>query len=82
MKRFLLLSLILLLTACNSLNAENYSKLKVGMSYEEVKKILGTPAKCSDVLGVKHCTWGNEQRHIDVNFVGDQVLLFSAENIR
>ncbi len=82
MKKILWLSLALLLTACTPLSVENYNKLKVGMSYDEVKKILGTPAKCSDILGVKHCTWGNEQRHVDVNFVGDQVLIFSAENIQ
>ena len=76
------LSLALLLAACGKLNVENYDKLKSGMSYEEVKRILGPPAKCSDVLGVKQCSWGDETRHVDVSFIGDQVLIFSAENIR
>ena len=82
LKYCLCLGWFLLLAACGNLSVENYDKLKVGMAYEEVKKILGPPAKCSDVLGVKHCRWGDEQRHIDVNFIGDQVLIFSAENIR
>lgn len=82
MKRLLFLSLALLLAACGQLTVEKYDQLKTGMTYEEVKKILGAPAKCSDILGVKHCTWGDEKRHIDVNFIGDQVLIFSAKNIR
>lgn len=83
MKYLILISLTSLLMACSSsLTVEKYDQLKTGMSYEEVKKILGAPTKCSDILGVKHCTWGDEKRHIDVNFLGDQVLIFSAENIR
>lgn len=82
MKHIFLISLALLLVACSPLTVEKYDQLKTGMRYEEVKKILGPPTKCSDILGVKHCTWGDEKRHIDVNFLGDQVLIFSAENIR
>ena len=82
MKNLTLLSLALLLAACSKLTVENYDKIKVGMPYQEVKQLLGPPAKCGDVLGVKHCTWGDEQRHIDVSFIGDQVVIFTAENIR
>lgn len=77
-----LVALALLLAACSKLTVENYDKLKVGMPYTEVKQLLGTPASCSDVLGVKSCTWGDDQRHITVNFIGDQVVIFNAENIR
>ena len=82
MKKIILLIGVLLLAACSQLSVENYDKIKTGMTYEEVKKILGAPTKCSDIIGVKHCTWGDDKRHIDVNFLGDQVLIFSAENIR
>jgi hypothetical protein len=82
MKRIFSLSLIWLLAACSNLSVENYDKLKVGMTYEEVKQLLGAPAHCNDLLGVKHCRWGDDQRHVDVNFIGGQVLVFSAENIR
>jgi len=82
MKTILSSSLLWLLAACSNLSVENYDKLKVGMSYEEVKQLLGQPAQCNDLLGVKHCRWGDEQRHVDVNFIGGQVLVFSAENIR
>lgn len=74
--------LALLAAACSKLTVENYDKLKVGMSYDEVKNILGAPERCSEMLGVKSCTWGDDKRHINVNFVGDQVVIFTAENIR
>jgi len=74
--------LILLLAACSKITLENYDRLQAGMSYDEVKGILGTPDQCSEVLGVKACTWGKEKRNIKVNFVSNQVLIFSAEGIR
>jgi hypothetical protein len=52
------------------------------MSYEKVKEILGAPSQCSEVLGVKSCTWGDDKRYIKANFVGNEVLLFSAEGLR
>jgi len=73
----------LALAACgNSLSVENYNKLKVGQSYDEVKKILGDPARCDEALGIRSCVWGNEQRGISVNFVAGQVLLLSATNLK
>ena len=75
-------SLAILLAACGKLSVENYDKLKIGMPYNEVKQILGPPAQCSDVLGVKSCAWGDDKRYINVNFLGDQVVIFTAENIR
>jgi hypothetical protein len=52
------------------------------MSYDEVKGILGSPAKCSEALGIRSCTWGDEKHHVNVNFVADQVVLTSAGNLR
>lgn len=72
----------LLLAACSRLTVENYDKLRVGMRYDEVKQILGAPEKCSDVLTVKSCTWGDDKRFIQVNFVADQVVLFNSSNLR
>jgi len=73
----------LALAACgNSLSVENYNKLKVGQSYDEVKKIIGDPARCDEALGIRSCVWGNEQRGISVNFVAGQVLLLSATNLK
>ena len=79
--RLSLMGACLLLAACNKLTVENYDKMKAGMPYAEVKTIFGAPAKCSEALGLKHCTWGDETRHIDVSFINDQAVLFTGENI-
>ena len=60
----------------------NYNKLKTGMTCTEVERILGAPSKCSDVLTVRSCLWGDDERHITVNFVAGQVILYTSENIR
>ena len=74
---------LVLLSACgNSLSLEKYNKLKVGQSYDEVKQIIGDPARCDEMLGVRTCVWGDEQRGINVNFVGGQVMLLSARSLK
>ena len=73
----------LLLVACGSqLSLENYSKLKSGQSYDEVKAIIGEPEKCDEMLGIRSCVWGDEQRGISINFVAGQVLLLAARNLK
>lgn len=74
--------LALTFTACSKVTHENYQKVKAGMSYDEVKDILGSPDKCSDAMGMKSCVWGDEKRHITIGFLGDKVALTAAENIR
>ena len=81
--RFMVLSALALVVAgCSKFNAANYAKVKVGMSYSEVTAILGSPASCDEVAGFKSCRWGDESRNITVRFAGDQVVLYSAENVR
>ena len=73
----------LVLAACGSkVSLENYGKLRTGQSYEEVKQILGDPVRCDEVLGIRTCAWGDEQRGISVNFVAGQVMLLSAKNLK
>lgn len=67
---------------CSKLTPENYAKLKPGLTYAEVKSILGEPARCNDLVGFKSCRWGDDSRSITVRFAGDQVVLYSAENVR
>ena len=76
------LGLVLALAACSKITQTNYDKLHAGMTYAQVKDVLGDPNSCSDVLGIKSCTWGDAKRHIDVNFMGDQALAFSAQGLR
>jgi hypothetical protein len=68
-------------TGCGKLKTENYEKLKTGMEYGEVIKILGNADECSSAIGIKKCTWGDSKKHIKVNFAGDRVILFSAKGL-
>jgi len=76
------ISLLATLTGCSKLTMENYAKIKAGSAYSEVVKILGKPDNCSEALFVRSCVWGDEQKNITVNFVGDKVVLTSNKNIR
>ncbi|WP_298267306.1 DUF3862 domain-containing protein [Geobacter sp.] len=70
-----------MLVGCSKLTMENYRKIKVGIEYGEVVKILGKPDSCSEALFVRSCVWGNEQKNITINFVNDKVMLFTSKNI-
>jgi len=72
----------LLAVGCSKLTAENYAKVKTGMTYSEVTAILGSPASCDEAAGFKSCRWGDDKRHATVRFAADKVILHSAENIR
>ena len=73
----------LVLIACSrQLSLANYNQLKVGQTYEDVQKLIGEPTRCDEMLGVRACVWGDEQKGISVNFIGGQVLLFSATNLK
>ncbi len=80
-KTALAMSLLLGLLACSKLTQENYNKITMGMSYDEVVSVLGAPAKCDDVMGVRSCKWGDATRSVNVNFLGGQVLLYSSSNL-
>lgn len=76
------LSLLVMLLGCSKLTMENYAKIKMGMGYSEVVTILGKPDNCSEALFVRNCVWGEEEKNITVNFLGDKVVLFTSKNIR
>ena len=67
---------------CTKLTPENYAKIKVGMPYAEVAAILGEPTGCDAVLAIKSCSWSDDARKVSIQFVGDQVVMSSAENLR
>lgn len=71
-----------LVAGCNTLTAENYARVKVGMDYVEAKAILGTPDRCDEAIGLKTCVWGDAQRSATLRFVGDKVVFHSATNLR
>ena len=66
---------------CSKVTTENYDQIRMGMQYEEVIALLGEAEKCSGTMGIKNCTWGDEDRYINVNFAGDKVILFSAKGL-
>jgi hypothetical protein len=78
----LILSLCFLTVSCSNLTQENYDKIKVGMSYQEAEKILGSNPICDSAMGVKSCTWGTSEKHMKIQFVADKVALHSAKGLK
>lgn len=76
------LALLAALVGCSKLTVENYGKIKPGKGYAEIVALLGKPDSCSEALFMKNCVWGDEQRNITVNFVGDKAALFTSKNIK
>jgi len=76
------MGLLLVMLGCSKVTLENYNKISVGMSYEEVTQLIGPPDECDDVMGVRNCLWGDEKRSINISFVGDKVLLFASNNLQ
>ena len=71
-----------MLVGCSKVNKENYDKIKIGMSYEEVVNVLGNPDECDDpVLKTKNCTWGSSDKQIKIKFIGDIAAWRSSEGI-
>lgn len=81
-RSILAMGVVLLMLGCSRVTLENYNKLSVGMSYEEVSQLLGSPERCDDMMGVRVCQWGDEKRSIHVNFIAGKVLLFSSSNLQ
>lgn len=76
------LTFCVLLTACNKINQENYSKLQAGMTKAEVEQLLGKPTDCSGALGMSSCTWGDKQSFISVQYATDKVLMYSGQGLK
>jgi hypothetical protein len=67
---------------CSKVSKENYDKIKIGMSYEEVVGVLGNPDTCEEpVLKTKSCMWGTSEKQIKIKFVGDIVAWRSSKGI-
>ena len=55
----LILTLCIHVVGCSNLTQENYNKIKVGMSLQEVEKLLGSSPTCDSALGTKKLHMGN-----------------------
>jgi hypothetical protein len=69
---------MLILLGCSKINQENYDKLKVGLEYDEVLKILGKPDNCKSVLNMKNCIWEESSKIITIIIVADKVVFLSS----
>jgi hypothetical protein len=72
---------VFLTAGCSKITVENYEKIEVGMTYDEVVDILGAPDETTDVIGAKSCIWGEGAEVISIKFVGDKVVFHSAEGL-
>ena len=77
-----LLSLVTIATvSCSKLTKENYDKVKVGMAYNQVIKIIGDPKECDSLLNAKNCIWGDKSKSIEIKFVADKVVFTSSKGL-
>lgn len=70
-----------LFLGCSKVTRENYDKIEMGMSYEEVIGIIGAPDSCDASLGAKQCIWGNDAKNITIGFMGEKVVLPSMKGL-
>ena len=75
---------------CGSkVTAENYAKIKDGMTVEQVTDILGKGKESSGVSGAigdltgsaKVMKWGDDEKSITITFVNDEVTLKVASGL-
>ena len=75
--RTLILILALALGACSKISEENFSKVQVGMTEQEVVSILGSPTESDsfNVLGISGTSWRwkNQNAVASVQFVNGKV---------
>jgi hypothetical protein len=75
------LTVSFILASCGGgVNADNYARLKTGMSVEQVHAILGKPddttgGGVAGLSGAAH-VWRDGDRSITVTFVNEKVTLF------
>jgi hypothetical protein len=83
----LLASVCLVLSGCDKVTPENYSKIKEGMTVSQVEDILGPGTEnvgaagaIGDLAGsVRVMTWGDDKKSITVTFVNDKVVAKVAQ---
>jgi len=71
----------LFILACSKVTQENYEKIKLGMSYEEVVDILGKAQESGSSIGMTNCRWESNEKYIKVQFIADKVVFFSAKGL-
>jgi PBP1b-binding outer membrane lipoprotein LpoB len=82
-KRYLAIAaLLLVLSGCSKVTKENYDKIEVGMTYDNVVQLIGKPERCSEALGISSCEWENGDARVDIKFVSNQVTFIAANGLK
>ncbi|MFT5452969.1 MAG: hypothetical protein ACI9N9_002467 [Enterobacterales bacterium] len=70
------------LAGCSKLSLDNYDKLDVGMKYDEVTDVIGSPESCKEKLGTRSCIWGDKDgSYIKANFIAGSAIHFSHKKL-
>ncbi|WP_345974406.1 DUF3862 domain-containing protein [Sulfurimonas sp. HSL3-7] len=73
---------LFLLSGCSKVTKENYDKIKVGMSYDEVVALIGKPEGCDEIFGVTSCEWKSGKAEVKAKFISDQVTYTTASGLK
>ncbi|WP_420935725.1 DUF3862 domain-containing protein [Alteromonas sp. A081] len=74
---------MLALSACSKLSKDNYDRLEMGMTQEEVESIIGSADHCGKTMGTMACTWGNEDAsYIKIIFMADKAITFNYSGLK
>ncbi|MBN8445490.1 MAG: outer membrane protein assembly factor BamE [Gammaproteobacteria bacterium] len=82
MKKLLIILGCLALTACSKLTVENYDKLTMGMTYQQVTDIIGSPVSCDEVIGTRTCQWGDDTANVHATFISDKAIAFTHKGLK
>jgi hypothetical protein len=82
MKKLLIGLGCLALSACSKLTVENYDKLTMGMSYQQVTDIIGSPVSCDEVIGTRTCQWGDDNANVRATFISDKAITFTHKGLK
>jgi hypothetical protein len=77
-----LLAFLALAAGCSKLTVENIDRLKVGMPFDDVVDIIGKPASCDETVGLRNCTWSDDQRSVEATFAAGRLVVTSSRNLR
>ena len=82
MKKLLIILGCLALAACSKLIVENYDKLTMGMTYQQVTDIIGSPVSCDEVIGTRTCQWGDDTANVHATFISDKAIAFTHKGLK
>jgi uncharacterized protein YceK len=81
-KVWMAVAALLLLAGCSKVTKANYDKIKTGMQYDEVVRLIGEPTDCSEAIGLSSCTWKSGDAEVTVNFIANKVTISSASGLK